>query len=570
MKPSFFSLVCAGAFMGCTTSPSGAENRIALVMGVGEYDGTGGLRPLPGIKSDLARMSTALKSVGFTVTLVENPTKTQAMEAIDKFKADIAGDDRVALFYFSGHGGEYKGKSYLIPKGAHISDPVDVDTEALAAQRVIGRMEDTSNTKDKEGKHRTNIVFLDCCRNDLSKGKEESARVDLGASGSFIGFATASEKVAQASLEGSPYTIALARHIPLIGLSITDMHTKVTNEVLKVTRTAGNEQIPYQYSGLSEVFYFVPAAGYVSPVPQPLPFSGNPVPAPTETPPPPTSPKDEAGVLAFFAKWWDHQASDEPSVWASDFTSPCDYSAPNRVRSASLPFITEDRRKMVETRYTRRLYTLLREPVYKVGRDGTTASLIVSYGYRYGGRNSAHGRAIVNMSLVRAGNRWLIIAYKEITVRGEAGESGFQNGGDVLPQGGGNNGDGEGGNPAAAAALPAFARGWWQHQFSGSAEVWAADFRSPCDYPDGHWSRERIEEDRQKLFDRYPSRTFRGRTMTPSFKMTGAATATLSMSYAYAYSGRKNASGNVTANARLSWDGDSWGITRYRETVERN
>jgi hypothetical protein len=226
------------------------ENRIALVMGVGDYDGKFGLNALPGIGKDMERMKAALESAGFTVTVVQNPTLSKAVTSIDEFGAQMKKSKGVGLFYFSGHGGEYQGKNYLIPKGARLSAKSDVLDQAINAQRILNRMEDAGNG--------TNIIFLDCCRNDLTKGAADGGMAAMNARGTFIGFATASEKVAGASTDGSPYTKALAKWIPEKGLSITDMHTKVTKDVESLTFDAGDVQTPFQYSGLKDVFQFMP------------------------------------------------------------------------------------------------------------------------------------------------------------------------------------------------------------------------------------------------------------------------------------------------------------------------
>jgi len=534
------------------------ENRIALLMGVGAYDGNFGLKALPGISTDLQHMKAALERVGFRITVVENPALLEAEEAIEKFAEELAKSNGVALFYFSGHGGEFEGKNYLIPRGARIGKPRDVKEQAVAAHRVLGRME--------EARNKTNIVFLDCCRNDMAKAASDSGMAAMNAKGTFIGFATASEKVSLASTAGSPYTISLAKHIPQQGLSITDMHTKVTREVEQMTGGEGDEgQTPFQYSGLRDVFYFVPANGYVPPpVAETRPARPNaaePAPAPN---PPPAVQKDDFGIKAFFSKWWDHQASDEASVWASDFTSPCDYSAPDRVKSASRAYITDDRSKLLR-RYYRRIYTLLEDPSFSIATDRETAKLNVRFGYRYDGVKRTEGSAHVILGLVKEDSAWRISSYVETVARGE------------IKPGGGQNADsgnhGGGGNAAGArAALGKFVESWWAHQTFDNAATWAGDFRNPCDYcyGEGRSSRKFIQQDRQKLLNRYTQRVIRPVIQPDVTLANDETTAAVRMVYTYAYSGAKNASGTATVNLSLNWDGSSWGITRYTEKTRRD
>lgn len=224
------------------------ESRIALVMGVTNYVGTAGFSPLPGIEKDLELMKSTLEELKFRVTVVESPTLAQAEEAIDTFGAELQTKKGVGLFYFSGHGGEFEGQNYLIPKGARITKPRDVKDQAITSQRVLGRMEDSGA--------RICMVFLDCCRNDMTKAATSTGLAAMTARGTFIGFATASSKTAAASDQGSPYTTFLAQRMKVPGLSVGDMHTFVTRDVQQFTKEAGEQQTPFQYSGLNDLFYF--------------------------------------------------------------------------------------------------------------------------------------------------------------------------------------------------------------------------------------------------------------------------------------------------------------------------
>ena len=236
-----------------------APPRHALVMGVGDYAGAtykGKAIPnLPGITTaDLPNMAAKLQALGFTVTLVPNPSLGEAKTAVDAFSSRIKAAPGVSLFYFSGHGGEYEGKNYLIPKKASISSKADLADEALSAQRVLNGMEESGA--------QVNLVFLDCCREDLGKGVGGAEMQPMRAKGSFIGFATRSGDFADpgADKEGSPYTRFLLKHLDKPGLSVADMYGYVVKDVKDYTKQIlGEERRPGFYSELEgEPFYFVP------------------------------------------------------------------------------------------------------------------------------------------------------------------------------------------------------------------------------------------------------------------------------------------------------------------------
>ena len=260
-----FILVGVLCFVGIGSSSIAQSTppRTALVMGVGDYGGAtykGAPIPnLPGITTaDVPQMAKKLKALGFTVTEVSNPTLSEAKSAVDAFSAKIKASPGVSLFYFSGHGGEYEGKNFLIPKKASISSKADLADEALSAQRVLNGMEESGAE--------VNLVFLDCCREDLGKSVGGAEMAPLKAKGSFIGFATRSGDFADPGEEGSPYTRFLLKHIDKPGISVADMYASVIGDVKKFSKEKlGEERRPGFYSELDAPFYFVPTVSGVLP-----------------------------------------------------------------------------------------------------------------------------------------------------------------------------------------------------------------------------------------------------------------------------------------------------------------
>ena len=224
------------------------EPRTALVMGAWKYPG-GQFQALPGIAQDIARMAEKLAALGFDVQRVENPNLAEAERAIDDFGAKLKTRKGVGLFYFSGHGAELQGGNYLLPVGiTSLAEKSDLKIKAVNAQMVLNRMS-TSQA-------RINLVFLDCCRNEMTKAISDTGLAPMSARGVFVGFATASGATAAAGTDGSPYTNALLKHMEKPGVEIKQMHTLVTRDVVLATREAGDEQSPFENASLTGSFYF--------------------------------------------------------------------------------------------------------------------------------------------------------------------------------------------------------------------------------------------------------------------------------------------------------------------------
>src|SRR5437660_866105 len=88
--------------------PSGPESRIALVIGNAAYKDA----PLTNPTNDARDMATTLSQLGFSVTLKENADQRSMKQAIRQFGTELRGGG-VGLFYFAGHGVQFKGRNYL-------------------------------------------------------------------------------------------------------------------------------------------------------------------------------------------------------------------------------------------------------------------------------------------------------------------------------------------------------------------------------------------------------------------------------------------------------------------------
>jgi len=272
------------------TTAKDYPRRIAFIAGVSEYENKGPkqLRDLPGVGEDLKMMRKALKDLDFEIYEAQpNPDLVELETGLRDFINEIrlAKGGCVALFYFSGHGAENGGVNYLIPSTADVSDAAFIKHEAFVAQRVIDAMLLANKSADAK-ESGVNLVFLDCCRNDLPNAVEGKNIIDdtgfakMQTTGVFIGFATAPATIANAGERGSFYTRLLAEHMLFPGISINDMHSNLTGEVIDLAAKHNREQNPYFTNGIRGIFHLVPGpAAVTSPPPQtPPPISSTAIP----------------------------------------------------------------------------------------------------------------------------------------------------------------------------------------------------------------------------------------------------------------------------------------------------
>lgn len=221
------------------------ERRVALVIGNAKYLSA----PLTNPPNDARDMAAALRGGGFEVIELIDGTQKQMNRAIAQF-GDKLSSDTVALFYYAGHGIQVKGKNYLVPIDAQISNESSVRVESVDVDGVL----------DQLGTSELNVVILDACRNNPFERRMRSvggglAQMDAP-KGSLIAYATAPGKTAaDGDGRNGLFTQELLKQIQVPGLTIEQVFKNVRREVARATR---DNQIPWESSSMTGDFYFVP------------------------------------------------------------------------------------------------------------------------------------------------------------------------------------------------------------------------------------------------------------------------------------------------------------------------
>jgi len=273
-------------------SPQVATRRLALVIGNKDYKNG----VLSNSLNDAEDVSRVLRAIGFEVTLVKNANIEAIEAAVESFRRDIRRGD-VALFYFSGHGLEADGHSYLIPLGLDDLTEPKLKRQAYKLNDLVEMLEATDAS--------ARLFILDACRSELPRGWRTNNRsffnrglaIPPETKGTVIFYATKAGMFADDSLTGSrnsPFTTFLLRHLPTPNLEIQELIRRTTRDVYTATR---EKQLPYQYGTLMDALFLHPVPD-ASPQPAvnasadqpPLPARANPdsltqAPAPAPTPP---------------------------------------------------------------------------------------------------------------------------------------------------------------------------------------------------------------------------------------------------------------------------------------------
>lgn len=221
------------------------SNRLALVIGNGNYK----YSPLKNSVNDAADIANALTELGFKVTLKINAKQKVIEQSIRDFGRKLRAGG-IGLFYYAGHGIQFRGKNFLIPIGANIESEADIQYESVDAGRILTQMEEAGN--------KFNIIILDACRNNpfarsFRSSTQGLAKMDAPA-GSILAYSTAPGGIAaDGAGRNGLYTSKLLKYMAVPGMEIGRLFRNVRAEVVAETNM---KQVPWESSSLIGEFYF--------------------------------------------------------------------------------------------------------------------------------------------------------------------------------------------------------------------------------------------------------------------------------------------------------------------------
>jgi len=164
--------------------------KIALLIGNSNYQH---LDRLTSPSQDIPALAKKLGDMNFEVTELYNLDEKQMKKAIKTFQQKLYHKpNAIALFYYSGHGSQAYGESYLIPIDGDTRDQADVEADGVKVETIARKMA-TARTK-------ANILFLDACRDvptGTMGGTKGLGQVNRQPSSTLILYSTSKNKTAK-------------------------------------------------------------------------------------------------------------------------------------------------------------------------------------------------------------------------------------------------------------------------------------------------------------------------------------------------------------------------------------
>jgi WD40 repeat protein len=248
-------IVLALCLFGVGCAKATDNKRLALVIANSKYQHTATLKNPPN-DSDL--IAGKLRGLGFQVQ-VEHDLDAKAISRVIQDFASKLDKNTDALFYYAGHGLQYRGENYLVAVDAKLESEATIQFETFRLNTAMSLI---------EGKASTALIFWDGCRNnplangmqialtvvtDSSPAVRASAPIPPSRGDTLVVFSAEQGKFAlDGSGDLSPFAEALAKHVATPNLEIEAMLKRVKADVLAKTKG----QQPEVLSQLAKEFYF--------------------------------------------------------------------------------------------------------------------------------------------------------------------------------------------------------------------------------------------------------------------------------------------------------------------------
>jgi uncharacterized caspase-like protein len=199
-------------------------------------------------KADADSIAAALEGVNFNITRLNNANLNSMKSAIDTLAAHLSSEDEV-VFYFSGHGTNYKNVNYLVPAGVNLASQLTIDNNCYSLSALSNKLKNA----------KTSIIIVEASKIwGIPDGKATNPKTFVSMKSAtpkqVIIFSSQPGKIVQNSnLTKSVFSMAMAKYIATSEVGLNEFFPVLSNEIMQKT---GNAQKPWISGTLSNDFIF--------------------------------------------------------------------------------------------------------------------------------------------------------------------------------------------------------------------------------------------------------------------------------------------------------------------------
>lgn len=194
---------------------------------------------LPGCEYDISAMQKRLAQIGFDVKSVRNAKREDYFLALQDIAKGMP-NDAIHIFYFTGHGGHYRGINYILPvdAGSKLDASSNINQAAIDINEIISLFKGNGKL----------IIILDACRDGLAhfagNYSEMTTRENV-----YIAYGTSFGSSSTGIKNGiSWFTEAICDEILSPDIDVDTLFTRVRQNIV----TKHHVQIPASVNALLE------------------------------------------------------------------------------------------------------------------------------------------------------------------------------------------------------------------------------------------------------------------------------------------------------------------------------
>ena len=218
--------------------------RVALLIGNSNYQN---VHSLKNPKNDVDQLAAKLRQVGFQTTVTYDLNHDDFIKALSVFQNKLE-PGGIALFYYSGHGVQLRGNSYLLPINIEANpNAVSLEGIGISLASVRGALDSA----------RLSLIILDACRTSLNlqtKGQLQGL-APFFSKGALVAYAADEGQAASDNDNESVslFTKHLIRELDKPDETLCPLFDAVR---AAVDEASGHVQFPFIYDGVIGDFVF--------------------------------------------------------------------------------------------------------------------------------------------------------------------------------------------------------------------------------------------------------------------------------------------------------------------------
>ena len=202
------------------------------------------------------QVNSALESLGFQVTTLDNAKQRETEKAIRQFGRSLRDNGGVGVFYYTGHMVQFENENYLLPIDTKLTRIADVRYKAVPLGKLLGQMKFAGN--------QINIIILDACSpNPFIEGLQgvtPGMMETKAPENMLISYACTPNTLAEKTDPERLFTSVLLQRIKTVRTGLNEIFEQASADI---TQKSDGQHTPWFSSSVTKEFFFAPDENFL-------------------------------------------------------------------------------------------------------------------------------------------------------------------------------------------------------------------------------------------------------------------------------------------------------------------